>query len=74
VAIKSRPGSVTEAYRIINNTQPGDYGQAQSFLKGMSSLERKARHREEKRSEVKPRKRKYTMGSKPYPYRSRRYA
>ncbi len=73
MALKSKPSSITEAYRIINGTQSGDYGQAQIFLKGMTSQERKARLREEKRNEVKPRKRRKPMGIAVYPHNARQY-
>lgn len=71
--VVSRPSTVTEAYGIINGWRPGDYGRAQIFLKSMSEVERKARLREEKRGEVKLRKKRKPMGQKPYPYRSRQY-
>lgn len=73
MAIKSTPSSITEAYRVLNGSQPGNYGQAQLFLKGMSSEERKGRHRSEKQSRVRKRKRKRPMGLNPYPVTSRRY-
>lgn len=73
MAVRSKPTSITEAYRIINGTQPGSYGEAQTFLKGMTEQERKGRHRSEMQSRVRLRKRKRSMGTGPYPYRSRQY-
>jgi hypothetical protein len=74
MAIKSSPSSVTHAHRIINGSASGDYGAAQKFLKGMSSVERKARQRSESQSKVRPRKKKRPMGSGPYLYNSRQYS
>lgn len=68
------PSSVTQAYRILNGTAPGDPGSAQSFLEGMGTLERRARQRSESRSEVRVKKRRKPMGTKPYPFTSRQYA
>ncbi len=67
------PSSVTEAYRILNGTQPGDTEAAQDFLNEMTTGERRARGRSEKQGKVKVRKKKRPMGTGPYPYRSRRY-
>lgn len=71
--IRSTPTSITHAYRIINGTAPGDYGEAQKFLKSMSEGERHSRLRSEKQGEVNLKKRKRPMGTKPYPYNSRQY-
>lgn len=73
MAIRSSPSSVTHAHRIINGTISGDYDSAQTFLKGMSSEERKTRQRSESQSTVRPRKKKRPMGTGPYKYNSRQY-
>lgn len=73
MAVKRKPSSIVEAYRILNGSQAGDVEQAQLFLDNMSDDERRARLRSEKQSEVKVRKRKRPMGTGPYPYTSRQY-